>query len=129
MRPRWPAFLKGHHRHALPPGLRDSQLRRPLAHHLAEAELAVDHRQRIVLKHRRELTICQHLARPQPVDIRLDADHPMRVVPDQVRLHQIMSDPFVLGRFHPAAAKISLTICLRRTCEMIMVPGSCVISN
>ena len=41
--------------------------------------------------------------RAQPVDINRHANHPVRVVPDQVRLHQIMSDPLVLGR--PAAGR------------------------
>ena len=101
MRPRWPEFRSATTATPWRPALAMPELRRLLAHHLAEAELPVDHGQRIVLEHDRERLVRQHLARAQPVDISRDANDPVRVVPDQVGLDQIMSDPLVLGR--PAA--------------------------
>ena len=60
---------KRHHGHALAPGLVDAELHRLFAHHLAEAELAVDHGDRIVLEHDLERLVGQDLAGAQPVDV------------------------------------------------------------
>ena len=102
MRPRWPEFRKRHHGHALAPGLVDAQLRRLLRPSPGRSRIA----RRPPPAHRSRSTIAsdlirQHLARAQPVDINRDADDPVRVVADQVGLHQVMGDPLVLGR--PAA--------------------------
>ena len=81
-----------HHGHALPTGFVDSELHRLCAHHLAEAELSINDSQRVVFEHNLERLVGKHLARAQPIDVGRNADDPVRVVPDQVGLDQVMRD-------------------------------------
>ncbi len=92
MRPRWPEFRSATTATPCRPALSIPSFIACFAHHLAEAELPIDHGQRIVLEHDLERLVGQHLARAQPIDIRRNADDPVRVVPDQVGLDQVMSD-------------------------------------
>ena len=96
---------KGHDRHALAARLGDSQLHRGFAHHLAEAEPAVDHRNRVILEDGLERLIRDHLARAQPVDVAGYANDSVRVVPDQVGADQVVRDPLALGGFRTAGGE------------------------
>ena len=73
-----------HNGHAVAARLVDSELHRGFAHHLAEAELAVDHRDRVILEDGLERLIGEDLARAQPVDVAGHANDSVRVVPDQI---------------------------------------------
>ena len=98
IRPRWPEFRSADHAHALAPGLGDAQLHRLFAHHLTEAELPVNDRDRVVLEYDLQTLVRQNLGRTKPFDIGRDTDHSVRVVPHEVGLDQVMSDAPVLRR-------------------------------
>ena len=117
MRPRWPEFRSATTATPWRPALSMPELHRLLAHHLAEAELAVDDGERVVFEHDLRALVRQNLARAQPVDVGGHANDAVRVVPDEVGLDQVMGDP--LRRSRPrraaAAAKMSRTTCSSRS--------------
>ena len=62
IRPRWPEFRSATTATPWRAGLVDAELHRFLAHHLAEAELPVDHGDRRVFEHDLERLVGEHLA-------------------------------------------------------------------
>ena len=78
------------HRRALLAALCNGQLHRLQTHPLADAHLAVHHRQRAAVQHHLHRAPHVHLAVAQPFHICLRANDPMRVVPRKISLNQVI---------------------------------------
>ena len=86
------AIAQADHRDAFFGGLFDTELRRVFADHLTETAIAIDDRERAGIEHHRRRLIGLQPAGAHPFEIFTDADHAVRVVPDEIGVDQTPRD-------------------------------------
>ena len=111
IRPRWPALRIA--MTAKPPlcARVGGDLHRLLADDLAIAEAAIDKRRNAAVDDDLDVAVGQHHAGAGPIDIFLDADDAVEVVPDEVGLDQMVGDDRSLVRIGAGGAKNVLGEC------------------
>src|SRR5205814_941693 len=80
----------------------DAKLSRVLANHLSESAIAVDDREHIGIEHQRRRLIGLQPSGAHPFEILADANHAVRVVPDEIGIDEPARDRM---RFLDAAAR------------------------
>ena len=95
-----PRVAQGDDGDAVAGALVDAQLHRLLADGLAEAELAIDDGDGVVLEDDLDRAVREHLAGLEPLHVGRHADDAVRIVADEVRFDQVRGDALGL---RPAA--------------------------
>ena len=86
------AVAQTDHRDAGLRRFRDAEAGCELAHHLAEAAIAVDDRERVAVEHDRRRRIGLEPARAHPFEVFADAQHAVRIVPDKIGVDEALGD-------------------------------------
>ena len=81
----------------------DRHLGRTAGHHLAEAELSVEHCQTWRRENGERLGVRHKLFVAHPLDVRSDANHAVRIMADQVGIDESPRDRRGLGRIATGA--------------------------
>ena len=105
------AIAQADHRDARLRGLRDAEAGRELADDLAEPAVAIDDRQRVAVENDRRRGVRLEPSGSHPLEVLADAQHAMRIVPDEIGVDEALRDRSApLRSPDPPASMIAATI-------------------